>query len=98
MMIPKRRDYPREIQVNDEIYQIKFVRKIPGFTRDFVGLCDHEESTIYIRQGQDRLETFRTFIHEVLHAYQEQFGVKISHKAIYQLEVAIAHFLIVNFG
>jgi hypothetical protein len=80
----KRRDYPKELHIGDAIYKVKFVRKLEKGT---VGLCDPSEYEIKILCGQSPEETFKTFIHEVLHALLEfENDMEIKHKMIYDLE------------
>jgi hypothetical protein len=96
MQLPQVRKYPREIRIKDETYQVKFVRKIKG-ERSTLGECDPSTHVIRIKLGQSLSETFATFIHEVLHAIEFEYEIKISHKAIYQFERGIADLLLANF-
>jgi hypothetical protein len=95
MQLPQIRKYPREVRVKDETYQVKFVRKIKG-ERSTLGECDPESRTIRIKLGQSLAETFATFIHEVLHAIEFEYEIKISHRAIYLYEKGIADLLLAN--
>ena len=62
-----------------------------------VGLYDPSDHTIYISLKQASTEIFATFIHELLHACQEIYGIDISHQAIYQYELALVELLLANF-
>ncbi len=97
MKLPPIRKYPKEIRVKDEMYKIKFVRKIAGESSDTQGLCDPNTRIIRIKLGQSAAETFYTFIHEVLHAFEAEYEIKTSHPDVYKLEKAIGDFLLTNF-
>lgn len=38
----------------------------------------------------------KTYIHEVLHAFEEEYDIRISHKAVRQLEEAMFDFWVAN--
>jgi hypothetical protein len=68
-MFPPTRKYPKEITVNGNTWSVRFIRKPPDHPQN-VGLSDPETRTNYIKLGQGRKETFKTFIHELIHAYE----------------------------
>jgi hypothetical protein len=96
MKIPAANEYPKEIKIGDEVYQIKFVNKVFGEART-AGMCDPEKRIIHIKRGQSLTETFNTFVHEVLHAFEFEYNIRISHRAVYKLERAISDLLMCNF-
>ena len=89
MRVPKITDYPKQIQIGDAIYKIKFVARI-GNSRTTLGICDPSDYIIRIKKGMTKEETFATLIHELLHAFEAEYDINISHKAVYQLEQAIS--------
>ena len=89
-MFPKTREYPKEIIVKDQPYDIKFCRNTPEGPDSDVGLYDPETRTLYIRYKQTPKETFKTAVHEWLHAVEDEYGVKLGHPIIEKLEDAIA--------
>lgn len=99
-ILPGMRDYPREITVNEDMWHVRFVRRMPEMSKqedlETRGLCDPSLWTIYVKVGLDRRETLMTFIHELLHAFEESYQVEIPHPLIYRLEVAFADFLLHN--
>jgi hypothetical protein len=104
MKFPGQRAYPKTIRVNEDIWHIKFVRKVPErhYGKEVIwGLCDPGEFTIYIKQGQTREQTFSTFVHEVLHAIEASYDFHIdktdAHPKIYAIELAIVQLLRDNF-
>lgn len=95
MKLPNIRDYPKEITLNQETYKVRFVRQFED--KKQLGICDPSEREIVIRMGLGKKETFKTFIHEVLHLLEFEGPVTLHHKTIYKLEEAIFSLLIENF-
>jgi hypothetical protein len=100
MRFPGSRKYPKEVLVNDELWAIKFCRKIPErhYGREVIwGLCDPSNLTIYIKYGQSREQTFSTLVHELLHAIEHSWNIAIDrtndHPKVYKLECAIVQIL-----
>lgn len=96
MKLPPLSKYPRLITIGGEPWRVEFVRQIKK-SRQTLGLCEFSEKTIYIRRGQSRKETFATFVHECLHALEEEYNFELKHKHIYALEQGIVELLIENF-
>lgn len=95
MKLPKINKYPKEIIIKDESYRVCFVDVIDG--KDTLGQTDSGTQVIHLKKGQTLEETLKTLIHECLHALEFEYDIKISHKAVYQLENAIFDLLIKNF-
>lgn len=95
------RDYPETIVINENIWTVKFVRgpieDEDGRGRDTVGLCDPSDQTIYIKMGQTPEERLKTFLHELLHAIENEYGIEIPHSLVHKLEDPFAKFLIDNY-
>jgi hypothetical protein len=88
----RRKDYPKTLNIGDEVYTVKFVRKFKD--RRTVGECDSSAKEIRIKTGQGPSETLKTFLHEVMHAlFEFEHDVNIPHKLIYKLEAPISQFL-----
>jgi hypothetical protein len=85
----KMKDYLREVQIGDSIWEIRFCKKIPDEPATTIGLCDPSEHTIYIKLGQSPQQRFKTFIHELCHAVCYEYGIPECHKVIYALEEPI---------
>ena len=79
MRLLRIRDYPKYINVRGETWRIKFVRKIVGRPKRTVGLCDPGEREITIKLGEGREETFKTFLHECIHAIEAEYDFDIPH-------------------
>lgn len=97
MNIPKKSEYMKSIDVNDQTYEIKIVKQVPKNKKDVLGLCDWENKVIYINGRQSAKGLFRTLVHEVLHAFEFEYNLKLKHKHIYVLERIIVDFLLDNF-
>lgn len=95
MKLLTKSQYPTSLKVKDEEYRVAFVADIAG--DNTVGQCDPGNRVIHIENGQSREEMLKTFIHETLHALEFEYDIKISHKAIYKLEIAIFNFIRDNF-
>lgn len=65
--------------------------------KDTLGLCDHSNKTLYIKTGQKRKEALKTLIHEVLHAFEDEYEIVLGHKVINKLEDPLANFFLENF-
>lgn len=84
MRIPKKSQYPTKIKVNKAIYTVVFVDNIEGGLST-LGLCDPNTKVIFIRNKLKPKDTLKVFIHEVLHALEFEFELKIEHNLIYNL-------------
>lgn len=94
MKLPKIKDYPKKLLIGEEYYAIRFVKSLEN--SDEVGECCPQDRVIRIKRKIGRQDTFKTFIHEVIHAFEFEYELKISHALVYQLEEAIYSFLIEN--
>ena len=92
---PRIRDYPKEIHFGDDSYKIRFVRKFKD--ESTMGECDPSEREIRIKQGLGRVDTLKTFLHELCHLLEFEAPCTLHHETIYKLENAIFDLLIKNF-
>ena len=95
-MIRKQRDYPRQLQIGENVWDIRFCRRCPDEPPETLGLCDPSETTLWIRMKQVPEERFKTFAHEVCHAVCFEFGIKENHAIIHKLEEPILRFFLDN--
>lgn len=99
MKPPKISDYPKEVIIKGTTYRIKFIpyqkRPDKNGKRD-LGYCDGAEQVIEIMRGQGREETLKTFLHEVFHAFEEEYGFTMNHRLIHRLEEPLFCFLLEN--
>ena len=92
------RYYPKQIVFGSHIWDIKFTNSLKRRlgASDFHGWCDEENSTIWILKGLSPLETFITFLHEVMHCWESEGDFEIDHDSIFKIEKWMARFLIDN--
>ena len=88
-------EFPTKIRITSKIsYEIVWV---PTFDcPKTVGECRYESKQIVLRQGESPTNTFKTLLHEVLHAMEFEYKIDIPHKTIYGLEHAIERVLKLN--
>lgn len=81
--------YPKTVYIKGKTYSVTFEEEL-----DLLGFMDPEDRRIVIRSGMNPRETLRTFIHECLHAIDEESGkTNLTHKQVYALEESIWEFL-----
>ena len=99
MKLPTVRKYPKVLHITPEVdYQLKFVRKlVDGGGNSLDGECDSSEHLIKVRLGQSPEETFKTTLHEVIHALSDEYDLELNEKKVRQLEKALGDFLLMNF-
>lgn len=95
---PKLSEYPNSLEINDQLWRVKFYTpKTLQEARD-AGLCHYPERTISINRFQSREEAFATLIHEIVHAFEYELRLEVDHKLVYKLERLIFNFLTHNIG
>ena len=95
----KMKDYPRQIQVGDSVWGVRFVRRLADPSPGSItwGACDPSDQVIYIRLGQSQTERLKTFLHELLHAIEFEYGFEMPHRLIHRLEDPLVRFLMDNY-
>jgi hypothetical protein len=87
--------WPHKVRIKTRIsYEIVWVDAFDD--TDCLGECRFEAKQIALLKGRSDAETFETLIHEVLHAIEYEYGVKLPHKSIYALEGAVHKILKLN--
>ena len=86
--------YPNSMLVGDSVWAVKLVRKIEQSSA--YGACDPQVKTIYLEMAQSRKEMMSTFLHELIHAIEIEYGLTIRHKLVGNLEVAFLNLLAEN--
>lgn len=101
MDLPGYRFYGGEWIVGENVWRVKFVRFLQGN----MGECDTEEKIMYITYGQPRGTLLGTFIHELIHAIEDEYDIDItkrniklkhSHQLVEKLEEALSAFVMNN--
>lgn len=91
----KKPPIPPHIKIkNKVVYEVVWVDQFKD--PEVLGECRFDSKQIALKIGVSERETYKTLIHEVLHAVEFERGVKLQHKAIYQLEDALFYILFHN--
>lgn len=85
----RERDIPRQLTIRGNEWTVRLVNKMPHGADDCVGLCVFDDREIYILRGQTPRERGATAWHEILHAIEWEYKVKIGHRIINRLEYAM---------
>lgn len=90
---------PKELVIGDSIWTVKSVRKIQfnERKRETIGLNDPSTQEILIKTGMSPKERLTTLIHEIIHAFEDEYDVEIGHEIIEKIEDGVAQFFIDNF-
>lgn len=92
--------YPTELKVGDRVYRIRFVSSIRGCRKlgkgSTMGIHDPNRCEILLKKGMSTDDTLKTLFHELVHALQFEYKIKISHEDVYKFEEAIFDFLWAN--
>lgn len=87
---------PPRIRIKARVfYEIVWQEKIADDDH-CLGLCDLDKKIIYLRIGMSEAETFKTLLHETLHAISAEHDFELPHKTVYALEDAIFRVLKLN--
>lgn len=99
----KRKSYPGSVRVGKSLYELALVPhlvdgdKVDDKSRGFCERTPDGIKRIVIDRTMSEDLIFETFIHECLHALEYEYGLKIKHKLIHELEAPLAEFLKANF-
>lgn len=88
--------FPHKVRLTpDTSYEVVWVDKLEKMgSAELLGECRYEHKQIAL--VKDEAQILETFIHELLHAVDFEYGIGIPHKTIYQLEEALARVLRLN--
>lgn len=88
----RKQAYPKHLFINGSFWRVRFLRVIDK--QPFLdGLACEERQTLFIRSTLSDHEKLRTFLHEILHALEMEYGIEMPHDLIYQLEGPLADLL-----
>ena len=94
----KKHLYPKSVKVRKRRYKVKMVSGLRADNTALRGYCDpNKPHTLYLDKNLDSKLLFSTFWHEVLHAIEVEYKIKVPHKLVYALEGPIAQLLKDNF-
>lgn len=87
MKYRKPEEYPPLIPVGKATYHLIFVDRL---AEDDLGVCDDKAKLIMISKRQTPEEMEATVYHELLHAIECEYRLKLGHPVIRKLEWAMA--------
>lgn len=82
---------PKKIKVNKRIYTVKQVKQVDAYHS--AGDWTNIPRRIRIKKGMNDVHTLQTFVHEVMHAAEHEYGFELKHIEIYKLDVALGRAL-----
>ena len=89
---------PKKFRVTSKVsYLIAYVQSIDSEegTKTY-GYCDPNTKQIILSMDQTETEMLKTCIHEMFHCLEEEYKIKIPHKVVHILEVAVFKVLKLN--
>lgn len=85
---------PRIRATKDRTYEVLYVDNF--LDEKQVGRCDFNTSQITIKNNESPTETFKTYIHEILHALSNEYEAGLTETQVQKMELAIFKFLKLN--
>jgi hypothetical protein len=100
--VKPRTKYPSRLRIGDRDYRLRFVKSIRRCHRQVgkgatVGLHDPNRIEILVKEGMSEDDTLKTVLHELVHAIEYEYEIKISHSGVYKFEEALFDFICANF-
>lgn len=87
--------FPHKVRITSKVsYEVVWVDRFDN--EAWLGECRPDNKQIVLRRGRPERETLQTFIHEILHAVEFEYGAAIPHRLVYQLEEAFEAILRLN--
>ncbi len=60
------------------------------------GYCTSDTHSIVLKEGLDLQRQWKVFLHEIIHAFENQYNFDLPHSKVDQLETALYHFVKIN--
>jgi|GEM_PF-2989098 len=98
----RQKDFPREVHLRHDAapWRIRFVLRIKPDVEDgdhpdelIDGLTLPDSRLILIRKGLKPFARLETFVHELVHAAEEDYGFEVPHWLVHKLEKPLAYLL-----
>jgi hypothetical protein len=83
--------YPDKVRIGRATYCVHFMDSL---TEGDLGGCDMTNKIILISKRQSKNDMLATFWHELLHAIEYEYRVKLGHPKIEKLEYDLAEVLL----
>jgi hypothetical protein len=82
---------PNSFKVGKTQFKVNFIDKFDD--GNYVGLSDWNKDCIYIKKNQTKQELVKTYLHECLHIFSDEFDIKLSEKQVQGLEKTLQFWL-----
>lgn len=82
---------PNSFKAGKNTFKVNFINKFDD--GNYVGLSDWNNRCIYIKKNQSKQETVKTYLHECLHIFSDEFNIKLSEKQVQGLEKTLIYWL-----
>ena len=79
---------PAKIKILGKVYQIRYTKDAP-LEEDELGMCDPNEQSIYVRDGQPSEVEGDTILHECLHALESLLELKLRHEDVVRITTGL---------
>jgi hypothetical protein len=89
--------FPEKLKIGKHEWSVIQSESHEDAEKDDLGVCVWDDKLIWISVRQSREQLICSFIHEVFHAIEYEYKIKIPHGIIYALEKPIRCFLRDNF-
>ena len=76
-------------------YEVLFADEIRNHP-ECVGISDPNTRQVIFKKVQSDTSLLQSAIHEVLHCFEYEYDIKLSHESVYKLEEAIFKFITLN--
>ena len=91
------RSYPKEVEVKQgNRWRIKFTNKTIENSKHAKGLNDPFTKEMTFKLGEPATDLFEYFIHENLHALEQEYQFALEHWQVYELQKALSDWLRLN--
>lgn len=81
------KDIPRHLTIGKQVYCVVLTTDVD---ERYAGSCDMGRKAILISANEPADQILPSLLHEVLHAIEKEYAVKLGHKRINKLEYALA--------
>ena len=91
---------PKTLIIGKSEWSVVMLKEIDKPLKDGTitwGYCDEAKQQIEILSRLKTRPRLRTFIHEVMHAFEDEYGLEIEHKLLDKIATAFADLILVNF-
>jgi|SRR5271165_1941102 len=82
---------PKTVKINKTKFKVQWCEKFPD--KHQVGESDWNNKLMTLKRGETKKDTVHTYIHECLHLFSDEFGIKLTEKQVQKLEKGLTSWL-----